>query len=74
VIVSEQAVPSPDEHKTLLKIIESAKPAHVEANVVVLKPYIFLDKYSYLGMNSVLGRYRPANLDGFSAVPFTGVS
>ena len=74
VIVSEKSVPSSKEHKTLLRIIESAKPAHVEANVVVLKPYIFLDKYSYLGMNSVLGQYRPANLDGFSAVPFTGVS
>ena len=74
VIVSEKSVPSPKEHKTLLRIIESAKPAHVEANVVVLKPYIFLDKYSYLGMNSVLGQYRPANLDGLSAVPFTGVS
>ncbi len=74
VVVSEKAVPSVKEHKTLLKIIESAKPAHVEANVVVLKPYIFLDKYSYLGMNSVLGQYRPANLDGFSALPFTGVT
>lgn len=73
VVVSERCVPSPKEHKTLLKIIESAKPAHVEANVVVLKPYIFLDKYSYLGMNSVLGQYRPVNLDGFSALPFTSV-
>ena len=74
VIVSENAVPSPKEHQTLLRIIESVKPAHVEANVVVLKPYIFLDKYSYLGMNSVLGQYRPANLDGFSALPFSGVT
>lgn len=73
VVVPECCVPSPKEHKTLLKIIESAKPAHVEANVVVLKPYIFLDKYSYLGMNSVLGQYRPVNLDGFSALPFTSV-
>lgn len=74
VVVSERCVPSVKEHKTLLKIIESAKPAHMEANVVVLKPYIFLDKYSYLGMNSVLGQYRPANLDGFSALPFTSVT
>jgi phage tail-like protein len=74
VVVRERCVPSVKEHKTLLKIIESAKPAHMEANVVVLKPYIFLDKYSYLGMNSVLGQYRPANLDGFSALPFTNVT
>lgn len=73
VVVHERCVPSPKEHKTLLKVIEGAKPAHVEANVVVLKPYIFLDKYSYLGMNSVLGQYRPVHLDGFSALPFTGI-
>ncbi len=74
VVVPERCVPTVKEHKTLLKIIESAKPAHMEANVVVLKPYIFLDKYSYLGMNSVLGQYRPAHLDGFSALPFTNVT
>lgn len=74
VAVPERCVPSVKEHKTLLKIIESAKPAHMEANVVVLKPYIFLNKYSYLGMNSVLNQYRPANLDGFSALAFTNVS
>ncbi|HML35993.1 MAG TPA: phage tail protein [Bacillota bacterium] len=74
VVVPERCVPSVKEHKTLLKIIESAKPAHMEANVVVLKPYIFLNKYSYLGMNSVLNQYRPANLDGFSALAFANVS
>lgn len=74
VVVPERCVPTVKEHKTLLKIIESAKPAHMEANVVVLKPYIFLDKYSYLGMNSVLGQYRPVNLDGFSALPFTSLT
>jgi phage tail-like protein len=73
VIVPEHLVPSPKEYSTLVKIIENAKPAHVEANVVTLKPYIFLDNYSYLGLNSVLGRYRPAWLDGFSALPFTEV-
>lgn len=74
VIVSEESVPSTKEYKTLLKIIENAKPAHTEANVVVLKPYIFLDKHSYLGINSVLGQYRPTRLDGMSAIPFTVLS
>ncbi len=74
VVVPERCVPSVKEHKTLLKIIENTKPAHMEANVVVLKPYIFLDKYSYLGMNSVLGQYRPVSLDGFSVLPFTNVT
>lgn len=74
VIVPENCVPTTKEYKTLLKIISSAKPAHVEANLVVLKPYIFLDKYSYLGMNSVLGQYRQANLDGFTALPFSSIA
>lgn len=74
VVVRENCVPTEKEYRTLLKIIESAKPAHEEANVVVLKPYIFLDKYSYLGINSVLGQYRPVSLDGFSALPFTSVT
>ena len=35
-------------------------------NLVELDPYIFLDKYAYLGVNSSLGFYRPAVLDGSS--------
>jgi phage tail-like protein len=73
VVAPEWLVPTPREYNAFLKIIDSAKPAHVEANVVVLKPYIFLDKYSYLGLNSVLGRYQPANLGGLAALPFAGV-
>jgi phage tail-like protein len=73
VVVSERAVPDVATYRTLLKIIEHAKPAHMEVNVVVLKPYIFLDKYSYLGINSVLGQYRALQLDGYSALPFTGL-
>ena len=46
----------------------------MEVNLVVLKPYIFLSRYSYLGINSVLGQYRQAALDGFSTLPFTELS
>lgn len=74
VVVNERDVPSTEQYKTLLKIIESVKPAHVEVNLVALKPYIFLGQYSYLGMNSVLGQYRPTSLNGFSAVSFTNIS
>lgn len=74
VVVNEDQVPTTKEYKTLLKIIDSAKPAHMEANVVVLKPYLFLDKYTYLGMNSALGKYKEASLDGFSALSFASVS
>lgn len=74
IVVHERDVPTANRYKTLLKIIESVKPAHIEVNLVVLKPYIFLDRYSYLGMNSVLGRYSPTSLNGFSAVSFTNIS
>ena len=32
---------------------------------------LFLDQYSYLGINSRLDRYRPLDLNGSSALPFT---
>lgn len=73
VIVNEECIASTKEYKALRKIVDNCKPAHTEANLVVLKPYIFMDRYSYLGINSVLGRYRSLSLDGFSAVPFTNV-
>ena len=72
-VLDGSALQNSDAHRALLHIIDSAKPAWIEVNLVVLKPYIFLDKYSYLGMNSALNRYRPLNLDGYSALPFTGL-
>ncbi|MEG0779889.1 MAG: phage tail protein [Oscillospiraceae bacterium] len=62
-----------EEYKALLRILEGAKPAWIEANLVVLKPYIFLNRYSYLGMNSTLSRYGALHLDGYSALPFTSL-
>lgn len=56
--------------RVLETIVEEEKPAHMESNVVVLKPYIFLDRYSYLGINSVLGEYQNLKLDGQASIPF----
>jgi hypothetical protein len=41
-------------------------PVTAELNLVVLEPYIFLNKFTYLGINSTLGQYRSAALDGKS--------
>lgn len=41
-------------------------PVTAELNLVELDPYIYLGKHSYLGVNSSLGQYRPAVLDGRS--------
>lgn len=59
------------EYQVLTRIVERAKPAHVESNIVVLEPYIFLDKHSYIGINSELSNYRAFVLDGQASIPFT---
>lgn len=70
-VLEGSALKSNDAHRALLRIIDDARPAWVEVNLVVLKPYLFLNKYTYLGVNSLLNPYRPLNLDGYSALPFT---
>ena len=48
------------------RIASEMLPVTSELNLVELDPYIFLDNYAYLGVNSSLGYYRPAVLDGSS--------
>ncbi len=43
-------------------------PASVELKLAELDPFIFLDNYAYLGVNTSLGNYRPAILDGRSQI------
>ncbi len=64
------ALQNNDAYKALLRIIDNARPAWVEVNLVVLTPYLFLDKYSYLGINSTLEGYQTLDLYGDSALPF----
>lgn len=71
VIVREQDVPTVREYQTLLKIIREVKPAYMETDLIVLKPYIFLDQHTYLGINSVLGEYQNMSLDGASMLSFS---
>lgn len=59
-----------EQYRVLCHMIENAVPANVKSNVVVLRPYIFLNQYSYLGINSVLEKYQPLKLDGFATIPF----
>lgn len=71
VLVRSECIKSGMQYETLLKIIESAKPAHMEANLVILQPMILLDGYSYMGINSELSKLSSAKLDGSSSVDFT---
>ncbi len=56
------------------RIVEMGKPAYMECRIVALTPYIFLDRHSYLGINSVLGRYQTLCLDGKCAIPFSVIA
>lgn len=64
VLVREGSVGTAREYSILLRIIEEMKPVQMELKLIVLRPYIYLNQYSYLGINSVLGQYRDASLDG----------
>ena len=74
VIVDCEKQMSNRDYKVLTKIVEQAKPAHMESNIIVLEPYIFLDQHSYLGINSVLSRYGTLVLDGQASIPFAALS
>lgn len=71
VILSEKSISSEKEYKEVYKLIEEFKPAHTEVKLIILKPYIFLGNYSYLGINSYLNNDRSMQLDGLATLPFT---
>lgn len=73
IIIDVGSIAHNSQYKTILKLVNSAKPAHIDSTVIVLKPYIFLNQYSYLGINSVLGQYRSFQLDGLSSLPFSTI-
>lgn len=70
VLVREEVLESAWQQKALMRIMEDVKPAHMECSLVILKPFLFLGQHSYLGINSVLGRYAGLVLDGHSAISF----
>ncbi|MBD5799843.1 hypothetical protein BHU24_25055 [Bacillus pseudomycoides] len=47
-----------DEHQieTVRRILELEKPAHTCAELLVLEPWIYLDKHTYLGVNTYLSK------------------
>lgn len=71
ILVDTGSYNSTKDFKTLIKIVEHAKPAYMEARIIQLNSYIFLDQYTYIGINSKLSKYRPLKLDGLSALHFT---
>lgn len=73
ILIGEQFVPTAKEFSDLQKIIEHIKPAWMAFKLITLRPYILLDNYTYLGVNSVLSEYRPTKLDDSAMLSFATV-
>lgn len=71
VFVRDETLHSEKERRTLLRIIEDVIPVYISLELVVLKPYLFLDNHTYIGLNSCIGKYRPGRLDGHLALSFS---
>jgi phage tail-like protein len=71
VLIRNECIKSDVQYETLLKIIESVKPVHMEVNLIILQPMILLDGYSYMGINTDLTELSSVRLDGSSSVDFT---
>lgn len=73
VLVREEVLHSLWQQKALMKIIDDIKPVQMDWQLVIIKPYIFLEQFSYIGINSVLGKYSAMVLNGHSAIPFVAL-
>ena len=61
-------IKSAGERSTVKNIADSEKPAYTRANVIILEPWINLDLYTYLGVNTYLSKPTP-RLDEQSVMP-----
>lgn len=73
VIMKKEYVPTQKEYHSLLRVIEEAKPAQMEVNLIILEPYMYLGGHTYMGINSAFGEYRNLTLDGLSMVSFSAL-
>lgn len=73
VLVKPESVPTKKKRLMVEKILNDEKPAYTEAKLVVLEPWIYMDKHSYLGINTVLSELSLLRLDHKSAMPYDTV-
>lgn len=71
IVLPQDTAGSRQQAAVLRKIIRSSAPADVECRLVILEAYIYLDRYTYVGINSRLGGYTDAVLDGNRLMPYT---
>jgi hypothetical protein len=68
VFINANRLPGEKERAELKWLIDSFKPAHTEARLILLRPRIHLGSHSYLGINSFLVQPGPFRLDGSAAL------
>lgn len=73
ILVKEKYCSGKREQEALLNLIQEVSPAHMEARLVALRQHMILGEHTYLGVNSVLGYYKPTRLDGLSLVSLTSI-
>ena len=71
VLFPEKLVETPAKRKALIRLIENAKPANMNWQLVLFKSYMFVGSYTYVGVNTVLGHYTGLSLDGHAALAFS---
>ncbi|MBE6611258.1 MAG: hypothetical protein E7632_02095 [Ruminococcaceae bacterium] len=68
VLIKSGIVKGEHDYNALRKVAEEMLPAPFSLRIVVLEPYIFAGRFSYLGINSTLGSFKPAAFDGLSVM------
>lgn len=66
--VPERSAASMEDYQSLLKLVREHMPVDMDLCIVILRPYVRLDRHTYLGVNSQLNTYKQAALDGLSMV------
>lgn len=69
-MLREEAIGDVAAYRAVERIIREGKPADMEVVLVPLKPYLFLDRHTYLGVNSILNYYGQAVLGEECALEF----
>lgn len=74
VLLDGEGLEGKEQEHIVKQLVDMAKPAAMECRIIILKPYLFLGQYSYLGINSVLGQYRAFELNERCAMPFAAIA
>ncbi|MCX7746451.1 MAG: phage tail protein [Clostridia bacterium] len=73
VLLKPWQIKDDEERQALEKIVNSQKPAHTEAVIMTLRPWIYLDQYNYLGVNTYLLRPTELVLADKGRIPYNSL-